>query len=95
MVRTNDKVMVPEADRLLGVQLWLNFPMNEKFSKPYYHAIRSDGDLAQVLFISAKALNEPIAWAGPIVMNTQKELEEAFDDLDKGNFIRENLKFED
>lgn len=177
--------MVPKADRLLGVQLWLNLPMNDKLSKPYYHAIRkdnikeiefpygiirllagsykgytgfkglhlpldyydihlesngeitldtdedssimvftllgdiiiegeiikektaakltngdkltikNDGDFAQILFISTKALKEPVAWAGPIVMNTQKELEEAFNDLNTGNFIRDDLKFED
>ncbi len=32
---------VPAAERLLGVQLWLNLPKRDKFSKPYYHAIRS------------------------------------------------------
>lgn len=176
---------VPATDRLLGVQLWLNLPKNEKFSKPYYHAIRkadikeidfncgkirllagsyeghegfkghhlpldyydihinaggeitidtkedasimvftllgditieedkveektaakltngdklnikNESDFAQVLFISSKALNEPVAWAGPIVMNSQQELDEAFNDLKTGNFIRENLKIED
>lgn len=175
---------IPEADRLLGVQLWLNLPKEEKFSKPYYHAIRKDdikvidfssgkirllagdfgkyqgfkaehlpldyydihldkggeitldcgeddsvmvftllgkisiegeeirektaakltngnkvtiknaGDLAQVLFLSTRALNEPVAWAGPIVMNSEEELEEAFLDLRKGSFIRENLEFD-
>ena len=152
---------VPASERLLGVQLWLNLPSNEKFSKPYYHAVRkedieeidipsgkirllagsykshegfkghhlpldyydiqlasggeitldtkedasimvftligdisieghkvkektaakltngdkltikNESDFAQVLFISSRALNEPIAWAGPIVMNSK------------------------
>ncbi len=37
---------------------------------------------------AAKPLNEPIAWGGPIVMNTQEELELAYDELDKGIFIK-------
>ena len=57
--------------------------------------IKNEDDYAQVLFISTKALNEPVAWAGPIVMNSQEELEEAFNDLNTGNFIREKLEFED
>lgn len=170
---------VPAAERLLGVQLWLNLPKRDKFSKPYYHAIRSKdieeikidsgkirllagefedhkgfrgehlpldyydihlekfgeisletgeddsvmvftllgqitiedelieektaakltngdrvtiknaGDFAQVLFIRTRALSEPVAWTGPIVMNSEEELEEAFKDLREGRFIRE------
>lgn len=40
------------------------------------------------IFYSGKALQEPIAWGGPIVMNTQEELERAFDELRRGGFIR-------
>jgi redox-sensitive bicupin YhaK (pirin superfamily) len=40
-----------------------------------------------VLF-QAKALHEPIAWGGPIVMNTRQELQQAFDELDEGTFIK-------
>lgn len=36
----------------------------------------------------ANALNEPIAWGGPIVMNTRAELLLAFDELDKDTFIK-------
>jgi redox-sensitive bicupin YhaK (pirin superfamily) len=31
---------------------------------------------------------EPIAWRGPIVMNTQEELRIAFEELDQGTFIK-------
>lgn len=34
------------------------------------------------------ALNEPVAFGGPIVMNTREELEQAFRELDEGTFIR-------
>ncbi|MEY8353633.1 pirin family protein [Lachnospiraceae bacterium 54-53] len=40
------------------------------------------------IFFSGKALQEPIAWGGPIVMNTQDELSLAFDELRKGTFIK-------
>ncbi|MDO5302212.1 MAG: pirin family protein [Tissierellia bacterium] len=173
---------VPAADRLLGVQLWLNLPAAEKMSSPTYRSIHNDaieeiefdggylrllsgeyeghrghqgdhlplhyydihleknqsitlnmpedasvmvftllGDAtvagefiqektavklnpgdsltiesgdepAQVLYMESKALNEPVAWAGPIVMNSQQELREAFYDLNQGTFIKEELE---
>jgi redox-sensitive bicupin YhaK (pirin superfamily) len=56
-----------------------------------------DGDAVQVttvdqplrfLFVSGRPLNEPVAWYGPIVMNTQEELKVAFDEYQKGTFIK-------
>jgi redox-sensitive bicupin YhaK (pirin superfamily) len=40
------------------------------------------------LLVSGKPLQEPVAWYGPIVMNTQEELQEAFSALRKGTFLR-------
>ncbi len=40
------------------------------------------------LLISGKPLKEPVAWHGPIVMNTREELKQAVDDLQRGTFIR-------
>lgn len=175
--------MIPESDRLLGVQLWLNLPSSEKMSKPSYHRIKfedikeldieggklrllagqygehhgykgehlpfnyydihldkgavfenstendesimlftlvgdievagevvkektaaklSDGDSvriksltdgAQVLYISSKKLDEPVAWVGPIVMNTHKEIQQAYIDLRNGDFIKEKIEY--
>lgn len=48
---------------------------------------------AQVLFIGSKALNEPVAWAGSIVMNTQEELQTAFSELRNNTFIKENVEY--
>ena len=174
---------LPAAERLLGVQLWLNLPAKDKMTQPAYHSIKkseieeiefnwgklrllagefegrkgymskylpldyydlhinsnasvflniesersvmvftllgdvyvggelvtektavklTSGDLveikasddnAQVLFISSKRLMEPVAWGGPIVMNTQEELSKAFDDLRKGTFIHNKISY--
>lgn len=169
--------LIPASDRMLGVQLWLNLPANEKMTFAKYHSIKNSeiqeipleggylrllagkykdktgfigshlpldyydihlnegkeftidteqdrsimlftllGEIkigtdligtktavklssgsslsfksvngpAEVLFISSKALNEPIAWGGPIVMNTSQELRKAWEDLKNNTFI--------
>jgi len=43
---------------------------------------------SRFLLFAGKPLNEPIAWGGPIVMNTQEELSTAFKELDEGTFIK-------
>jgi len=47
------------------------------------------GDLgARFVLLAAKPLREPVAWGGPIVMNTQEELNKAFEELRNDNFIK-------
>lgn len=176
--------ILPDSERMLGVQLWLNLPAKYKFAKPNYRAIKNDeikeikfdggylrllsgrykeelgyqaeylpldyydihieegkelkievdsnksvflftlsGDAticseyigektavktgegdsitvkgvkggSQILFLSSDRLGESIAWGGPIVMNTQKELQQAFTDLREGNFIKSKIDYE-
>jgi hypothetical protein len=40
------------------------------------------------LLVSGKPLEEPVAWYGPIVMNTEEELRQAMGELHNGSFIR-------
>jgi len=41
------------------------------------------------LLVSGKPLQEPVAWQGPIVMNTQQQLQQAFSELRDGTFLKE------
>jgi redox-sensitive bicupin YhaK (pirin superfamily) len=62
-------------------------------------AVLGDGDLVKItscndsrfLFISGEPLNEPVAWRGPIVMNTEEELDTAFEELEAGTFIKSSV----
>jgi quercetin 2,3-dioxygenase len=40
------------------------------------------------LLATGKPIGEPVAWYGPIVMNTREELKKAFEELEKGTFVR-------
>jgi redox-sensitive bicupin YhaK (pirin superfamily) len=40
------------------------------------------------LLVSGKPIEEPVAWYGPIVMNTNEELQQAIAELREGTFIR-------
>lgn len=51
--------------------------------------IKSKDEDVIVLFLQSIPTNEPIAWAGPIVMNTNEDLRQASLDLRNGTFIKE------
>lgn len=43
---------------------------------------------ARLVLVSGAPLHEPVAWGGPIVMNTEAELRQAYQELEDGSFIR-------
>ena len=51
-------------------------------------AIKATGKHVRFLLLTGEPLNETIAWRGPIVMNTQAELETAFREYQEGNFVK-------
>ncbi len=53
--------------------------------------ITANDSVLRFLLISGKPLGEPVAWRGPIVMNTQEELQIAFDEYRNGTFIKHKI----
>jgi redox-sensitive bicupin YhaK (pirin superfamily) len=51
-------------------------------------ALAEDTSL-RVFLLSGKPIGEPVAWYGPIVMNTQDELKTAFEEYENGTFIKD------
>lgn len=50
--------------------------------------VKSGPQGARFFLIAAKPLLEPVAWGGPIVMNTKEELDQAFEELNNNTFIK-------
>jgi len=50
--------------------------------------VQAGEDGIRFLLVSGKPLEEPVAWYGPIVMNTQEELQQAFEELREGTFLK-------
>jgi quercetin 2,3-dioxygenase len=55
-------------------------------------AISTEEKPVRFLLISGKPIGEPVAWYGPIVMNTQEELRIAFEEYQNGTFIKVKTK---
>lgn len=51
-------------------------------------SVQAGDEGIRFLLISGKPFREPVAWYGPIVMNTQAELMKAFEELQNGTFIK-------
>jgi redox-sensitive bicupin YhaK (pirin superfamily) len=71
--------------------------VEDKLIESEHCALFGDGDTVGVrtrdgirfLFVQGKPLGEPVAWGGPIVMNTEEELARAFEELKEGKFIKD------
>ena len=51
-------------------------------------AVQAGDEGIRFLLVSGKPLQEPVAWYGPIVMNTQVQLQEAYEQLREGTFLK-------
>lgn len=71
-----------QHERWLGNRTMILFEDGEEIQ------VITKDDPVRFLLISGRPLNEPIAWYGPIVMNSEEELRQAFNDLQNGTFIK-------
>lgn len=82
-------VYIVQGEALFGSEEKL---VNEKhavlFNQGNKFYAKGSGNGARILLMSGKPLKEPVAWGGPIVMNTKEELELAFKELDENTFIK-------
>jgi redox-sensitive bicupin YhaK (pirin superfamily) len=51
--------------------------------------VQAGDDGIRFLLVSGKPIEEPVAWYGPIVMNTQQQLRDAFEELERGTFLKQ------
>ena len=72
----------PEGDSIIKEKHAVLFNEGDKFR------VKASKKGIRFLLMSGKPLNEPIAWGGPIVMNTKEELDLAFKELDEDTFIK-------
>jgi hypothetical protein len=54
--------------------------------------VATDKRPVRFLLVSGKPLKEPVAWYGPIVMNTQDELRTAFREFQEGTFVKKDRR---
>jgi len=71
-----------ETERWLGNRSLVLFDRGDQV------VVSAGAEGVRFLLISGKPLEEPIAWGGPIVMNTREELQLAFDEYQNGTFIK-------
>lgn len=57
--------------------------------------IRSGEEGMRFLLISGKPIGEPVSWHGPIVMNRQSELIQAYQEMEEGTFLRARKNVDD
>jgi quercetin 2,3-dioxygenase len=86
----------PKKDTVFSYVVEGSVEVQSKTVEPGKCVVFGEGDFVKIclkgdgrfLFVSGEPINEPVAWRGPIVMNTQKELDIAYEELEKGTFIK-------
>ena len=71
-----------QHDRWLGDRTLIVFEDGEQIP------VTTEDFPVRFLLISGRPIREPVAWYGPIVMNTEQELRQAFEELEQGTFIK-------
>ena len=74
----DDPMLEPAGDRSLVL-----------FDRGDEVTVQAGEEGIRFLLVSGKPLKEPVAWHGPIVMNTEEELRQAYADLRDGTFIQQ------
>ena len=72
----------PIKDEIVGTEHLVIFKEGDEV------LIQTKDKFVRFLLISGKPIGEPVAWRGPIVMNSEEELRIAFDEYNKGTFIK-------
>ncbi len=72
----------PEGDQVIQEKHAVLFNEGDTFW------VKASDEGIRFLLMSGKPLKEPVAWGGPIVMNTEAELAQAFRELDENTFIK-------
>ena len=73
-----------DRDKSAGVENLVIFKDGDEVN------ISTEDEKVRFLLISGKPIEEPVAWRGPIVMNTEEELRIAFEEYQNGTFIKHN-----
>jgi redox-sensitive bicupin YhaK (pirin superfamily) len=89
-VHASDPLAVPTEDLATG-QVTLTRTGNRSlvlFDRGDEIVVEAGDDGMRFLLVSGRPLREPVAWHGPIVMNSAAELRQAYAELDEGTFLR-------
>jgi redox-sensitive bicupin YhaK (pirin superfamily) len=74
------------ATRFWGLQLWVNLPASQKLMKPRYQNVAPDR-IPELSVVAGRKIGESAARRGPFVMNTQAELEQAYEHFRNGVLV--------
>ena len=77
-----------EANFNTDKEKYISSPMGVLYEEGDRIKINTKDKSARIFLLMGKPLNEPVAWGGPIVMNTQEELNLAFRELREDKFIK-------
>lgn len=80
-----DDALVNFEEKACAILLSASSAKNSDFDEVL---VKAGAEGARFFLLAAKPLKEPVAWGGPIVMNTEEELDEAFRELDNKTFIK-------